>query len=145
MNEDFKIIVTREEDNGVETLGDLSVDTGTQSVFNCETLELPNKNNARQISCIPAAKYNWAKVPASTAIPYPHIAILDVPDRDGVCIHAANYHTQLRGCIAVGKNEIDINGDGQKDVTESKKTFEKLMAILPEKGELIILEKWINQ
>ena len=136
----MNIIVKRECDSGFETLGQLHVDTGIQVLFECFTLELPWKDNARQISCIPIGTYEWIKVGATATIPYAHIAIQDVENRDGVCIHAANYYTQLRGCIAVGKKQIDINGDGQIDVTESKKTFEKMMSLLPDFGKLIIIE-----
>tara|TARA_R110002020_G_scaffold227409_1_gene438035 strand:+ start:552 stop:749 length:198 start_codon:yes stop_codon:yes gene_type:complete len=37
--------------------------------------------------------------------------------------HAANYSRQLNGCIALGKNRVDIDGDGFKDVTSSKATM----------------------
>ena len=135
----MKIIVQREIDNGIETLGKMHIDTGTQILFECETLELPDKANASQISCIPKGSYDWVKVAASANIPYDHISILNVSHRSGVCIHAANYYTQLRGCIAVGKQRVDINGDGQKDITESKKTFEKVMSLLPDSGKLVII------
>lgn len=120
-------------DNGIETLGDLSYGD-----FKCESLELPWYNNQRRISCIPAGLYKWKKVGATTAIPYEHILILDVKGRDGICIHRANYYTQIKGCIAVGDKEVDINKDGQMDVTNSKNTFTKLMALLPEEGEINI-------
>lgn len=128
------IYVIRQKDNGVETLGDLNYCT-----FKCDTLELPWKFNKKQISCIPVGAYLWKKVPATAAIPYPHISILDVPGRDGICIHSANYFTQLKGCIAVGDKEVDINKDGQTDVANSKNTFSKLMDLLPEEGEIIIV------
>lgn len=124
--------VIRQSDNGTETLGDLLVFNEQRAVvFKCDTLELPDKNNQRMISCIPKGKYICVKVSATTNIPYQHISISNVPMRSGVCIHKANYVNQLRGCIAVGGSEVDINKDGQKDMTDSGKTFDNLMKILP--------------
>lgn len=131
--------VFRQSDNGIETLGDMRVyDENKKEVFKCETLELSWKNNQKKISCIPKSLYGWEKVPATANIPYEHILIKHVPGRDGICIHRANFVKQLKGCIAVGANEIDIDGDGQKDVTSSAATFDKLMAILPNVGTILI-------
>lgn len=134
------ITIFRQSDNGVETLGDLNVlkELKGPSVFKCDTLELPWYNNQNRISCIPKGVYKWKKVSKSDAIPYEHISILNVPGRAGVCIHAANYYTQILGCIVVGDKEVDINGDGQKDVTNSGSTFKALMKLLPTSGTLII-------
>jgi hypothetical protein len=134
----MKLIVERKSDNGVETLGTLSLIDNNIAVFKCVTLELPDKNNQQQISCIPKNTYKCSKVGASTNIPYKHIAIENVPNRSGVCIHKANYVSQLRGCIAVGKDIVDINGDKQLDITASGITFDNLMALLPDKFELEI-------
>lgn len=139
------IIVHRNSDNGIETLGDLHIDTGIQTLFTCKSLELPDFNNdgiagnEKGKSCIPKNTYDWVKVGATANIPYNHISILNIPGRSGVCIHAGNYYTQIKGCIIVGKNHIDINGDGQIDVTESRKTFDKMMELLPDSGKLIIM------
>lgn len=130
----MNIKVQRIKDNGNQTTGTMSA-----GEFSCATLELPWKDNNRGISCIPKGLYNWIKVVATAAIPYPHILILSVANRDGVCIHRANYVRQLKGCIAVGEKHIDIDGNGELDVTNSTKTFESLMAILPENGTIEIL------
>lgn len=134
-----KLEVQRQSDNGIQTLGDLFVlDDKDATVFKCDTLELPYMNNQSRISCIPKGIYFCKKVAASKAIPYPHISIQDVPGRSGICIHKANYVTQLKGCIAVGASEVDMNKDGQKDVTSSGITFDKLMAVLPNEFKLTI-------
>lgn len=135
----MNLLVKRQSDNGIETLGDMLIvsETGA-TVFKCETLELPYKDNQKMISCIPKGVYHCEKVGASANIPYDHIAITNVPNRSGVCIHKANYVTQLRGCIAVGEKEVDINGDGTTDISNSGKTFQKLMSLLPDKFKLTI-------
>jgi hypothetical protein len=107
-------------------------------LFACDSLELPWKDNDPDVSCIPKGTYIGVKVDATVRIPYPHILIPNVPNRTGICIHRANFVSQLRGCIAVGVGGMDINKDGQLDVTESKKTFDALMAVLPETFEIVI-------
>ena len=66
---------------------------------------------------------------------------MDVPDRNYILIHAGNYYSDIRGCILVGMDHLDINKDGFKDVTYSKDTLKKLYKILPEKFELEINRK----
>lgn len=131
--------VTRDsEKNDKQTLGKAELIDNGVTVMKCETLELPDKNNQKQISCIPKGEYNCIKVPPTANIPYEHISIQNVPNRDGVCVHAANFYTQLRGCIAVGKERIDLNNDGLKDITDSKKTFDLLMFMTNSTFKLII-------
>jgi len=64
----------------------------------------------------------------------------EVPDRSEVKIHAANYVTQLRGCIAPGLKAVDINGDGTLDIASSRVAFVRLMAAIgaTRKAEIII-------
>jgi len=130
-----EIFVHRNTDTTVEALGALTV---PDQHFGCLTLERPDKNNQRGISCIPKGSYDWVKIAATQKIPYEHILINNVPGRSGVCIHSANYVHQLEGCIAVGQTYADMNKDGQLDVTSSKDTFLKLMAVLPKFGRLHI-------
>ena len=134
-----RIEIVRETDNGTQTLGKLFVIDGHDStVFKCLTLERPDKDNAKGVSCYPKGQYHWKKVGSTTHIPYVHIAIENVPNRDGICIHAANLVTQLQGCTAVGNAYKDINGDGNVDVLASVSTFKALMNVLPNEGILIV-------
>ena len=130
---DKEIIIIRLPSEAEQTLG-----TGLFGEFEFKTLELSWRQNQRGVSCIPAGEYGCIKILATASIPYPHIAILNVQNRDGVRIHKANYWRQLRGCIAVGDAHVDIDGDGNKDVRNSGKTFEKLMSLLPETFKLKI-------
>lgn len=135
-----KLILNRiKPDDGKETQGVLSIYTGIQSILDADTIERPWLNNQHGISCIPSGIYPWKKVPASHHIPYEHISIENVPDRDRICIHILNFALQSNGCIGVGKKVPDMNGDGEADISESKKTFDKLMALLPEKGTINII------
>ena len=137
----MKVVITSVS-NDDETLGTLQVldDSGKQ-VYICKTLELPNKNNAPDISCIPRNKeYQCTKVGATEKIPYPHITVGNVPNRKGICIHIGNYagsknpstgKSDILGCILVGKSHQDINKDGIEDITTSTQTFKELMEALP--------------
>jgi len=134
----ISVIVTRNELSEIQTIGILDVVNGDVELFSCMTLELAWNNNLRQISCIPYGEYNCEKKEATAAIPYQHVTVLNVRDRSGIAIHKANYASQLRGCIAVGDKHVDINKDGNLDVTNSSNTFKKLMDILPNNFKLTI-------
>ena len=134
----MKAVIVRKSDNGIETNGGLFIIDNDIVIYKCVTLELPDKNNQPQISCIPKGTYQCLKIGASAKIPYTHIAIQNVPKRSGVCIHKANYVSQLRGCVALGKEFLDINGDKQLDVTASGVTFDAFMNIVPDHFELEI-------
>ena len=118
------------------TLGDLFVFKNGEFHFSCVTLELPWKENQRNISCIPPGGYSAHKhrSPKFGAC----IKIKDVKDRDHILIHPANYTSELRGCVAVGRKHVDLNNDSINDVYESRNTFNKLMLSLPSTFELRI-------
>jgi len=97
--------------------------------FHCLTLELPWKDNEKNVSCIPAGAY------ASGFYDSPkhgRVILLDcVRDRKYIEIHAGNYTRQIEGCILVGDSLKYLDSDDILDVTNSKRTLRKLMALLP--------------
>lgn len=127
----MRIQITRTTKQSRQTLGILEVlDENNKCLFRCFTLELPFLSNRSKISCIPTGTYDVEK---RTSEKYgEHFHILNVPNRDMILIHNGNYYTQILGCILVGKNLVDLNKDGFKDVTESKTTLKKLVAIMPQ-------------
>ena len=127
------VTITREQLDRNETLGTLVMEG-----FTCKTVERPDLNNQAQISCIPKGTYQCVKVGATKEIPYAHISILNVINRSGVCIHIGNFVTDSKGCILVCESFADINKDRILDGVNSKNTFNKLMAILPNKFEITI-------
>lgn len=133
----MEIRIKRNPDQTKETTGVMTV-----GEFICVTLELPFLNNLVGKSCIIADIYEWVKVAPTEHIPYIHISILNVKGRSGVCIHIFNFATgkniQTLGCIGVGESFVDLDGNGIVDLTNSKNTFEKLMALLPDSGTLVI-------
>lgn len=125
--------------NDKETLGTMLIfNELEQPIMQLCTLELPWKSNKKEVSCIPVGEYTVVKAPKSSNIPYPHFSITGVTGRDGVCIHKANYVRQLKGCIAVGLDENDIDGDGLMDITSSGIAFDKLFALMPDSFILTI-------
>lgn len=131
------LILNRSEKGGIHsTLGTL---TYAAAFFGCLTLEKPWDDNKRRVSCFPAGVYPWSKRGATEKIPYPHIIIHNIPDRDGICIHAANFVRSLEGCAAVGDSFIDIDNDGALDVANSRQTLVRLLEVLPKEGTIEII------
>lgn len=130
------VFITRKIKEAKQTLGQLAVTEGWDTIFSCKTLELPWLNNKSKVSCIPVGTYTVLK--RNSPKYGEHFHIQDVEGRDMILIHHGNYHTDILGCILVGVAHTDINGDGCKDVTSSKATMVKLLSILPDSFTLII-------
>jgi len=100
----------------------------------CKTLELPWKDNAPQISCIPVGTYEcqpW------DSIKFPNVwEITDVPDRVAILIHNANTPNQIKGCVAVGMTYGVF--DGVQGVARSREALNFLRQTLPPKFTLKI-------
>ena len=76
--------------------------TGTLSIgdFECKTLELPSRGNAKNISCIPPGTYtcNKRKSQKRGLVFW----IDDVPGRSDVQIHSGNTTDHTIGCVLLG-------------------------------------------
>lgn len=93
--------------------------------FACQTGELPWRNNAPGISRVPAGTYRcfWAFSPRFKRFTY---RLENVPERDGVLIHPANFmgdaskgfRCELAGCIALGYAVGQL--EGQKALMQSR-------------------------
>lgn len=75
----------------------------------CSTIELPWKQNALRISCIPEGRYELRKRYSQR---YGlHLHVLHVPGRSLILLHAANdAKRELKGCIAPVSR---LNGEGK--------------------------------
>ena len=134
----MKVELTHIFENDKETLGQLVVSDNGKVLFICSTLELPYLNNIARKSRIDTGIYDCVKVGESANIKYDHIWIKNVAGRSGIKIHIVNYVRQLAGCIGVGEKYMDIDKDGEIDITNSKNTLNQLRAILPDEFKLII-------
>lgn len=134
----MKLILNRIQQDKVQTLGIMeALEDNGNVVFKCFTMELGWQDNQRRISCIPKGTY---AVKRRTSDKYGnHFHIQNVPNRDLILIHPANYSRQLLGCIGVGDSHVDIDKDGLKDITNSKNTMKKLLELMPEEFTIEIL------
>ena len=106
------------------------------SILNGVMLELSDKNNQRRVSRINEGEYTCIKRYSEKY--GNHFHVLDVEGRDYILIHHGNFYTNTAGCLIVGMQFKDINGDGYDDVTKSKYTMRRLNEILPSEFQLII-------
>ena len=106
------------------------------SRYICETLELPWKDNQRQISCIPNGVYH-VKHRHSQRFSH-HLHLYDVENREFILIHPGNTTSDIRGCIVPGTRRGTLSG--MPAVLESKKAQEKIMNIASNYEEM---QLWI--
>lgn len=133
----MKAILTRTGKGKTQTLGELDIWDGNKLLFHCKTIELEVDKNQKRDDAIPFGDY---KVIKRNSPKYgDHFHILNVPNRSYILIHAANYSRQLLGCVAVGKEHIDIDGDGLKDVTSSRATIKMLNEFCNDEFDLLII------
>lgn len=134
----MKAILKRQFYEDKQTLSSLDFFKNSKCVLSVKALELPDRGNQKSISCVPlgsykcvlrwSQKYEW------------HYHVKDVPGRSLILIHFGNYYTDTRGCILVGNAFKDINKDGYRDVTSSKKTMKRILAFMPKEFELTIID-----
>ena len=115
------------------TLGVMTVEG---SDFRCFTLELPDKGNASNVSCIPAGTYEYFK--RTSSVNGDVIELRNVVGRKHIQIHKGNFTSDILGCILVGKTIADINSDGIPDVTSSGNTMKDLLTTLDNEGIITI-------
>lgn len=100
--------------------------------FLCFTVELPWRDNERQVSCIPEGVYTTKKEVQKTRTVY---RLANVPGRSGVLIHIANRPSELRGCIAPNMALV-----GDKEGLNSGVAMKKLLTL----GDEIEVEIRLN-
>ncbi len=115
------------------TVGMLSVEG---SDFRCFTLELPDKGNASNVSCIPAGTYEYFK--RTSGVNGEVIELKNVVGRSFIQCHKGNYTSDILGCILLGKTIADINGDGIPDVTSSGTTVKEFLTHIEDTGTICI-------
>ena len=136
-----KLYLDRFQSTPVQMLGKLEVrDENGNVFFSGVSLELAWKENRKEVSCIPAGTYKIAKRYSITH--KNHFHVLDVPNREMILIHPANYVKQLLGCIATGTKHADIDMDGWLDVINSRIALNRILPELDDQSELIITESF---
>lgn len=121
-------IVIRSKDSPYQKLGNLMIIQGPKILFKCKTLELPYRDNKKNVSCVPDGTYRIVKELS------PRFGMCwelkGVPNRSEVKIHQGNYFSQIEGCILVGDMHLKINQDEEPDVRNSIKTKLKMERIM---------------
>lgn len=125
-----KLIITRFNDNGKQTQGRASLFDGDKKILDFVTLEPEWRNNEISKSCIPVGVYPVK--PRYTPKYGNHFIIENTAPRSYVLFHAGNYRRHSTGCILVGNAFVDLNKDGEMDISASKLTMEKLLNLAPE-------------
>ena len=104
------------------------------------TLELPWRDNQRNVSCIPLGTYTARRIKSPKF--GDTFQVMDVPGRSEILFHGGNYQVHTRGCIIVAEKFKDINADGVMDVAESigipNEGFLELLAILHAENEFTL-------
>ena len=112
---------------------------GTATLFNLafRTVERPWKNNAKGESCIPAGDYvcKWQLSPSKGWC----YQITNVPNRDRILIHSANFASELQGCVALGTERM--HGD-RKGVANSRLAMD-LLHSAAKKEPFILRIEWL--
>lgn len=120
-----KLIIERYSHGEHQTIGKLfGVSEVGHIIFECDTLELPWKENKTNISCIPTGIYQVKKRYSKKY--KNHLHITEVGGRSHILIHSGNYNTDTLGCVLVGKLGY-VNKDDIVDVGSSKKTLKSLI------------------
>lgn len=101
------------------------------------TLELPWKNNQRQVSRIPKGFYAIHRIVTTKG--RETFQIQDVPDRTEILFDIANYTKELRGCVALGMGLLIE----PPMVTNSTQAMQEFMEIMKgsDVGNILIEEK----
>jgi hypothetical protein len=125
----------------------LYTDDGTFGtlIYNCQpfakTIELPWRNNSRNISCIPTGEYLVSS--RYSAAPFNRVLyeVQNVPNRSGILIHRGNYagdkamgrKSHFAGCIGLGDKIVrDPNGQKMMTWTEDRVAqLEKTLNLQP--------------
>lgn len=120
----MKIIRIKRWKNYTSNLGVL-----TYGKFRCFTLELPDRDNAISVSSVLPGTYSAFLRDSPTNGPC--VELRNVPGRTHIQIHAGSFLRNTKGCILVGSHPTFIDDDNIPDLTNSRKTLDKLLALLP--------------
>lgn len=119
------------------TIGDLVHHDG----LIVKTLELPWRDNERNMSCIPEGQYQVIKQLATKTRPYNFFRLMFVKDRSGILIHKITYVKDLKGCIGVGMSMTDLNRDGIPDMLRSSVALAEIWDYCPDSFTLLITKR----
>jgi hypothetical protein len=119
-----KAFLIRTKRESTHTLGVLII-----GGYRFATIERPNLNNRRNVSCIPEGTYQVDYLPRSSSGKYRKCYhVLNVPNRGGILIHNGNLVRHTKGCIILGLKHGNLGG--QPAVLSSQAAMRKLHKII---------------
>jgi len=134
----MRLFLIRFHQNTFQTVGRLlGVHIGSGKILmEGFAVEPPWKGNERNVSCIPEGRY---EVVRHDSPKFGDVYLVkDVPGRSNILFHAGNYRKDTKGCILPGHALMDMNKDGQWDVSQSRQTLEQLKQIAGSGFELVV-------
>jgi hypothetical protein len=135
------IIVYRFWQDTNQTLGNCTIlNDDLRPLFSSLSLERGWRDNERNVSCVPLGEYKL-KLEYSNKFQRDLWELKGVPNRSECKFHSANYWYQLNGCIALGRDSIDINRDGYSDITSSTSTMNAFHKAMGSDTEAILIIK----
>lgn len=113
------------------TLGIFTIDN-----YRCFSLELPDKGNQQDVSCVPEGIYSYyfKESPHNGKV----LELRSVRNRDYIQIHSGNFTRNTLGCILVGESIKYLDRDSIPDVTRSKHTLKKILKLAGKSGKIHI-------
>ena len=110
------------------TIGRLQVyDSSGKLLLELKTMELPNRANAKNISCIPTGSY---EVIQHHSEKFGDCYLLEnVPNRDEILLHVGNYYKDTRGCILISTDVLFQNDYTKTQLIYSRNAIQKLNSL----------------
>jgi hypothetical protein len=116
-----------------QTLGSLVFYRNDDPELMLATIELPWRDNKRSLSCVPEGDYTVVKRYSEKYGDHWHL--IDVPGRSHILIHHGNFHYQIQGCVLVGAEHKDIDGNGLPDVIASKRAMDEINRLMADQDD----------
>lgn len=112
------------------TFGALRID-GT---LLCWTLEPQDRNNTKNISCIPVGQYTCQRY---SSVKYPDtFEVQGVPDRSHILFHSGNTDDDTTGCILLGETLGKLRTS--RAILNSGATFRRFLAEMAQEESFIL-------
>ncbi len=110
------------------TIGRLQVyNNEGKLLFEGYTLELPNRQNQKNISCIPTGLYNVVARQSEKFGDCYHLQ--NVVNRSGILIHTGNFYKDTTGCIILGSSVEFMNDYTKTHLLQSLQAMKKLNSL----------------
>ncbi|WP_147819716.1 DUF5675 family protein [Salidesulfovibrio onnuriiensis] len=114
--------ITRLEEGEAGTIGALRLN----KQLICLTLEPPDRENARNVSSVPAQQYRCSRVRSPKF--GETFEVNDVPGRSSVLFHPGNVVEDTRGCFLLGRHVGALRG--RRALMASGEAFREFLALL---------------